>query len=199
MTLKQRIQLYTFKDLQELLPEGLKANAKELKKKVEQSGIYRQLGGELFFTEADIAAFLDFLCAAPRSGGSARKGAGRLLSGGQPAPNETGYCSIIGEALNRDGFIYVGWAPADDTGLADLLTLVQHGYPAPLITLGIRAATPKQVDELHGLLADFRARPDSPHWYLNKGGVTSLLKEYTNKIELIGHDEFIEDNGGGTE
>jgi hypothetical protein len=103
----------------------------------------------------------------------------------RPAPHEVGYLVVIGEQLNHNGYVFVGWAPADDCGLADLLTLVQYGYPAPLVVQGFKAATPYQVGEIKKQLDGFQVRTDDDNWFENRGGVEHTLQHVIKSKQSI--------------
>jgi hypothetical protein len=104
----------------------------------------------------------------------------------RPAPHETGHIMVIGEQLNDDGgFVFLGWAPADDRGPSDLYTLVQYGYPAPLVVKGLKAATPYQVHELKKQVAGFQVRTDDGNWYENTGGMQNFIQHVVKSEESI--------------
>ena len=190
--LSQLFQLYTLDDILELIPEQLKVRKGDLEKVAKDSGIYRDLGGKMAFTESDVKRLFDHMRAVPAEGAAATlKGAGRLISSGAPAPNATGYFVLIGEQLNRNGYLFAGWAPVD--GVQDLLTLVQYGYPAPLVALGWRAATPADVRKLKEQIVDYRVRTDSDGWYRNATGSYELLSAYVRGVDDEGLFEDEED------
>ena len=110
----------------------------------------------------------------------------------RPAPHEVGYLVVIGEQLNHNGYVFVGWAPADERGLADLLTLVQYGYPGPLVVKGFKAATPYQVGELKKRLADYQVRTDDDNWYEDVEAVEAFLIEVIKTKEPVA--ELLEGN-----
>lgn len=195
VSLKALFPLYTFKDLMEALPAVLKISEANVLKEVKKSGQYRSIAGQMFFTSKDVEKFIDFVSAAPSPNEErALLGAGRVLSGARPAPNETGYMVIIGEQLNRDGFLFVGWAPVDDHSVADLKAAVQFGFPKELVVLGYRAATPQQVAELKEELKDFRERTDSDAWYINSGDAADIMYDYMQSPIEDDEDEA-EDEG----
>jgi len=103
----------------------------------------------------------------------------------RPAPHEVGYLVVIGEQLDHNGFVFIGWAPADDRGLTDLLTFVQYGYPGPLVVKGFKAATPFQVGEIKKQIADYQARTDDDNWYENVGGVESFIQPMVKTKESV--------------
>jgi hypothetical protein len=170
----------------EQIPSGLRPGKKELHEKVKETGFHRDFFGKTVLTPDDVRNFLEHLRAAPNPHrAAAQAGAGRLLSGGRPAPHEVGYIIVIGEQLNHNGYVFVGWAPGDDRGPADLLTLVQYGYPGQLVVHGLKAATPYQVSELKKQMTGFQVRTDDDNWYENTGGIQSFIQLIIKSKESI--------------
>ena len=196
------LSLMTVDDLQDALPASFRTTKKELLDALKKSGCYREVLGKIALTPDDVAAFMDHLRAAPSPHqAAARQGAGRLLSGGRPAPHTVGYLVAIGEQLNHNGYVFLGWAPADDRGIADLLTLVQYGYPAGLVVMGFKPSTPFQVAEIKKQLVDWQVRTDDDNWYEYTGGaanyIAHVIKSKQSIVDLLSDDE--EDNKGKDE
>lgn len=80
---------------------------------------------------------------------------------------QKGFVVIIGNPVAMEGYedlIYVGWAPNEGNGAADLLELVDFGNPDPMAILAWSPATRDEVEEFRELLLDHSLHYRG-HWF----------------------------------
>lgn len=165
-------KVHTIDEVYDDLPPGIRPSKPKFVDLVERHGLYRELADKKrFMLQKDVEALFEIIRARPREA-DLRGGPARLIAGDR-SPNELGYLVVIGDALDRDAAVFIGWAPRDATGVDDLKRLIQYGYPGKLSTLDFHAATPAEVEDVREQLK--RSSVGVSGWFVRSDAVNGFL------------------------
>lgn len=166
-------KMYTIEEVYNEMPKELRPTSKtKFEELIEKHGLYREISpGRRFMLDSDIDALFELARARPREA-DLRGGPARLIAG-ERSPNELGYLVVLGDALDRDAALFIGWAPRDGNGIGDLKQLVQYGYPDKIDTLSFTAATPAEVADVRKKLASSSIGVNG--WFRRSEQVNSFL------------------------
>ena len=169
--LRDDFALLTIEDLHELLPGSLKVTVRQLTDLVKQAGTWRDIGGAMILTPEDVDDFFAYIRAKPTDQGMS---IGKIMSASY-GPHDLGYVAVIGNALDHEEPVYIGWAPRAN-GLRDLLWAVQFGSPLTCDVMGILAATPEELAAFKATMSGEVIRPGSS-WYVRGRVVNTFISQ----------------------
>jgi hypothetical protein len=135
-------KMFTLEEVHGEIPQAIRPTKDKFEKLVEKHGLYRDLCGKKFMLDSDIQALFEIIRSRPKEA-DLRGGPARLIAA-EPSPNELGYLVVLGDALDTEAPLHIGWAPREGDGIGDLKKLIQMGYPMKLATLEVCAATPAE-------------------------------------------------------
>lgn len=182
-----KFRMHAIDEVHADIPKAVQPSKSEFNKLVEKHGLYRELGGKRFMLDRDVEQLFEIIRAKPTEA-DMRGGPARLVYA-ERSPHELGYLVVIGDAIDKDGAIYIGYAPRDGKGVSDLRTLIQMGYPGKIAVMEFCAATPHEVEEVRAKLK--KSNVGSEGWFVRNDDVTNLLLELraTDDIEDDEEDE----------
>jgi len=180
-------RMHTIDEVLSSLPSEIKPSKKDFNELVEKHGLYRNLCGKKFMLDSDIETLFEVIRQRPKEA-DMRGGPARLISG-EHSPNAVGYLVVLGDKLDKEAPVFVGWAPRDATGITDLKRLIQYGYPGQIGTIDVSAGTPKEVADVRAKLGT-KAAIGSDGWYVRSDEVIGLLVALRNQgINQLDDDE----------
>lgn len=189
MGLQEIFSLYTVKDVATIFPENAKVKLTHIEDLARTAGCYREVGGVMLFTQDDVRLLLEHMAGRRHDEGA---GPARLLN--RPhSTNEPGYIVFIGDQIDHEVPVFIGWAPADARGASDLLALVQYGYPGPLAVIGFASGTPAMADAVRTSMSEFTVYMGAPHWFARTTEVEGMLLSLRTKAPGFREEE--RDNG----
>jgi hypothetical protein len=165
--------MHTLEEVHGEIPQAMRPNKKEFEKLIETHGLYRDLCGKKFMLDSDVTQLFEIIRRRPKEA-DLRGGPARLLAATY-SPDALGYCVVIGDRLDREAPLFVGFAPRDGKGVSDLRKLVQYGYPGKVAVIEFCVSTMKEVEELRGRIA--KAAIGGEGWYARTDEVTDTLME----------------------
>ena len=172
-----------FFDVEQVLgifPDSVKPSKKDLTAYAKAQGTCSDVLGKIAFTEKDVQALVDSLAAAPTN----TTGPSRMM---QKFPAHTvGFMVVIADALDPEVPVYIGFAPNDETGVADLLRMVQFGYPGELNVICAIPQTAGEVEEFREYL-----KKDQVHngWYYRSAELNDKIVAMRDRMRGVVRDE----------
>lgn len=181
-------KMYTIGEVYNELPKEIRpTSVAKFEEIIEKHGLYREIAqGKRFMVEDDVEALFEIVRSRPREA-DLRSGPARLLAN-TPSPNELGYLVVLGDSIDIEAAVFIGWAPRDATGMSDLKRLIQLGYPGPIELLSFCAGTPAEVEEVKQKLA--RSSIGDGGWFARSPRVIDFLVALrTQASGGVGDDE----------
>jgi hypothetical protein len=188
-------KMFTLEEVHGEIPQAIRPTKDKFEKLVEKHGLYRDLCGKKFMLDSDIQALFEIIRSRPKEA-DLRGGPARLIAA-EPSPNELGYLVVLGDALDTEAPLHIGWAPREGDGIGDLKKLIQMGYPMKLATLEVCAATPAEVASVREKLAKIGHGScyGGAGWFSRNEAVVGFLTAIRDQGKSVNEYDVDEDFG----